>query len=144
MCYGDSMRRSWTPEYKTWQSIKDRTLNPNSNTYYKYGAKGIKMYGPWIDDAQAFIDYMGPRPEGYSIDRIDSNGHYEPGNVRWASVITQAENKTSTTMVSYNGECRSLTAWCRELGIVSDRTARDRVSKGWNPVDAMTTKPQPR
>ncbi len=82
---------------RLWQGIKQRCYNPNEKGYRWYGARGIKMYEPWIKDRQLFkqwiLDNLGHRPEGYSIDRIDFNGNYEPDNLRWADKTTQIQNR---------------------------------------------------
>lgn len=82
---------------RLWQGIKQRCYNPNERSYKWYGADGIRMYGPWINDRQSFkkwiLDNLGHRPEGYSIDRIDFKGNYEPGNLRWADKKTQSMNR---------------------------------------------------
>jgi hypothetical protein len=82
---------------RLWQGIKQRCYNRNEPGYKWYGADGIKMYEPWINDRQLFkkwiLDNIGHRPEGYSIDRIDFKGNYEPGNLRWADKKTQSMNR---------------------------------------------------
>ena len=82
---------------RLWQGIKQRCYNPNEYGYKWYGARGIQMYNPWINDRQLFkkwiLENLGERPEGYSIDRIDVDGNYEPGNIRWADKNTQSKNK---------------------------------------------------
>lgn len=81
---------------RTWSSIKDRCFNPNVKTYRDYGGRGITLWAPWVKDSNAFIDWVleniGPRPDGRSIDRIDVNGNYEPGNLRWATDSEQMSN----------------------------------------------------
>lgn len=70
-----------------------RCTNPASRAFADYGGRGIKVSGRWLS-FDAFLADMGPRPgAGYSLDRIDPNGHYEPGNVRWATRYEQAQNK---------------------------------------------------
>lgn len=80
-----------------WHNIKKRCFNENNPRYSDYGDRGITMYGPWIDDCRAFYDYiiqnLGERPCGKSFDRIDNERGYFPGNLRWASVDEQANNK---------------------------------------------------
>ena len=85
------MRGSWRkgipgdPVYITWRAMKARCNNPESVAYKNYGGRGIKICKEWVDDFQAFYDYMGPRSITESIDRIDNDGNYEPDNVRWVS-----------------------------------------------------------
>lgn len=81
------------PEYKVWKGMKTRCSNPKSKGYNSYGGRGITVYPLWIESFEEFYNYLGPRPEGMSLDRIDVNGNYEPNNVRWADAITQANNK---------------------------------------------------
>jgi hypothetical protein len=87
---------------KTWRLIKFRTQNKTSNSYKNYGARGIKMYGAWIEDYEAFskyiLDTLGERPEDASIDRIDNDKGYEPGNIRWATASEQGQNRRTTVL----------------------------------------------
>lgn len=87
---------------KTWRLIKFRTQNKTSNSYKNYGARGIKMFGAWIEDYNAFSKYvletLGDRPEEASIDRIDNEKGYEPGNIRWATAEVQGQNRRSTIL----------------------------------------------
>jgi hypothetical protein len=85
---------SYAPEYKAWKSLKRRCLNPSSQAYRLYGARGISVHPAWITSFEAFFDHVGPRPSPkHSIDRIDNDGNYEPGNVRWATAKQQASNR---------------------------------------------------
>jgi hypothetical protein len=82
---------------RLWSGIKQRCFNPNEPGYKWYGARGITMYESWINNRQLFkqwiLNNLGHRPQGFSIDRINVNGHYEPGNLRWADKNIQIENR---------------------------------------------------
>ncbi len=81
-------------EYRTWRHMIDRCTNPSDAGYAYYGGRGIRVHKPWVASFRKFYDYVGPRPGSiYSIDRVDNNGNYEPGNVRWATPTQQANNK---------------------------------------------------
>jgi len=77
--------------------MKQRCLNKHSKDYEHYGARGISVYQPWSDSYEEFRDYvhehLGPRPQGRSLDRINNDGNYEPGNIRWATLSEQNSNR---------------------------------------------------
>ena len=88
------------PFYSIWASIIRRTTNPKDPAYASYGGRGIKIYEPWRTDVAAFVDWMtetlGERPPGTSLDRINNDRGYEPGNLRWATFGEQARNTRNT------------------------------------------------
>lgn len=103
--HGHKRRSGATVEYKTWLRMKRRCLNDNHKDYANWGGRGIKVCDRWIESFEAFLDDMGPRPAGrYSIDRINPNGNYEPGNCRWATIQEQgAENRRGLLPVTVHG-----------------------------------------
>ncbi len=113
-----------------------RCTNAISENYEKYGARGIRVCDRWLR-FEGFLADMGERPPDTSIDRIDPNGHYEPGNCRWASMVEQENNKRSNVRINACG--RSLTAaeWSRETGI-GYQTIRKRLESGWSPDRAVS------
>ena len=81
-----------TPIYAIWNSMKQRCLNPSSHAYADYGGRGIKVCDRWMTFDNFYAD-MGDRPGDLTLDRINNDGDYEPGNVRWATRSQQAFNR---------------------------------------------------
>ena len=128
-----------TPEHRAWVSMKQRCNNPKKKEYPHYGGRGIKVCDEWMHSFAAFYRHVGDRPTGkHSIDRIDVNGGYEPGNVRWATQQEQIDNTTVVRMVSLNGRTQSISAWERELGL-SKGQVRSREASGWSLEQAILT-----
>lgn len=106
--------------YGTWHAIRDRCNNPNLSSYENYGGRGIKVCERWLDfqnfyDDISKLEHFGE--EGYTLDRIDNNGNYEPGNVRWANSKTQARNTRRNIIVEYEGEKMCLMDVAERSGI---------------------------
>jgi hypothetical protein len=113
-----------TSEYLAWASMKNRCLNPNNKDYPYYGGRGIMIYEPWIDSFEAFYAYIGPKPSrNHSLDRWPNNdtGHYEPGNIRWATRKEQSNNTRGLHWIEYNGKKMIMADWAKYLGWNYDR-----------------------
>lgn len=104
--------------YLTWTGIKQRCNNPNSVHYHRYGGRGITMHPEWAADFVLFRNDVGEPPEpGATLDRIDNNRGYEPGNVRWVGRKEQANNRENNIRVTYNEETLTLSQWADKLGL---------------------------
>jgi hypothetical protein len=112
-------------------------LNPNQKNYPDYGGRGISMCSEWLDDFAQFRRDMGPRPIGYSLERIDNDGHYEPRNCRWANRGEQNRNTRRNRPLTLNGETLLLTQWAERLGITSQSLTK-RLTRGWSVEAALT------
>lgn len=97
-CVGNRTHgKTHSSEYNSWATAKQRCHTPTSSKYQWYGARGISMCEAWRDSFATFIAYVGPRPSPkHSLDRIDVNGNYEPGNVRWATRVEQRNNQRTS------------------------------------------------
>lgn len=93
--HGATLNNRKTPTYETWRGIKMRCDMPNNVAYHRYGGRGIKLCDRWRDFAK-FVEDMGERPKGTTLDRIDVDGDYEPANCRWADHRTQSRNQSRT------------------------------------------------
>ena len=106
------------PGYSTWKGMVARCCDPQNAAYPSYGGRGIRVHDEWRNDVRAFIRDVGERPgPGYSLDRINNDGNYEPGNVRWATAKEQQRNRRCNVMVSYEGEMMTLAEAAERSGI---------------------------
>lgn len=107
-------------EWKAWTAAKQRCFNEKHPQYPNYGGRGITMCKEWVEDFAAFYLHIGPAPgegRGVSLDRIDNDGNYEPGNVRWASRVQQIGNRRVSRIVAVDGERMTTTEACERYGL---------------------------
>jgi hypothetical protein len=127
-------------EYRIWKGLMTRCLNPKAQSYFRYGGRGITVCKRWLGSTgfHNFLEDMGERPSPkHSIDRIDNNGNYEPGNCRWATAKEQSNNTRRNRVIEYQGRSQTLIQWAREIGI-NEETLRDRLECNWSVERALT------
>ena len=90
--HGHTSGGKWSPTFRSWADMRTRCFNPNIKKFKNHGGRGITICDRW-DDFQNFLSDMGERPSGLTLDRIDNDGNYEPGNCRWATWSQQNKNR---------------------------------------------------
>jgi hypothetical protein len=117
--------------------MKARCLSESHSEYRHYGGRGITICERW-ESFVAFFDDMGPRPKGTSLDRIDNNGNYEPGNCRWATTTEQSRNRRNSVDLTVDGVTKPLVEFAKDSGI-NQNTLAGRISRGWDVKEALYT-----
>ena len=95
--------RRATPEYIAWLDMKQRCANPKNASYPNYGGRGIRVCARWMHSFDNFLVDIGSRPPGHSLDRIDNDGDYEPGNCKWSTKQEQNRNRRPRSRTGHNG-----------------------------------------
>ena len=118
---------------KIYRKIKDRCYNSNYKEYSYYGGRGIMMCDKWRKDFMAFYEWAitNGYADDLTIDRIDTNGNYEPSNCRWSTKKEQANNKRNNRRLAYNGETRTIAEWSEQLGENYDSLYRRLAKNNW-------------
>ncbi len=133
---------SSTATYKIWQGMHKRCNNPKCRTYPLYGGRGIKVCERW-ESFENFLEDMGERPaDNLSLDRIDNEGDYEPGNCRWATDTEQVNNTRRNNRITFNGVTQNLGQWAKQTGLPRDAIFL-RIKRGWSVERALTTPLRP-
>lgn len=121
---------------RTWIHMVARCNDPKEQGYLKYGARGIKVCDRWLD-FENFLADMGLRPEGMTLDRIDSKLGYYPENCRWASWAVQIRNRSITNNLTHDGKTMCIKDWADGLGMKYS-TLKSRLQAGWAIDRALT------
>lgn len=109
--------RTGTAEYKAWKNMNSRCYNPKNCRYSRYGGRGIAVCDRWKKFSNFLVD-MGMKPsQTHSLDRINLNGDYEPGNCRWATRLEQMNNTKRNHLVIIGDKTDTLANWCRFYGV---------------------------
>ena len=131
--------RKISPTYRSWVSMIQRCTNPKATAYHRYGGRGITVCERWLESFDAFLEDMGERPEGMTLDRRDDDSGYSPDNCRWATRKEQSRNRCDNRRLEYDGETRSVAEWSELLGI-GEGVIRGRLKLGW-PFERIATTP---
>lgn len=135
-----------TRTYVTWRAMIDRCTYPSHIGWKYYGGRGWKYYGGrgikvcnrWQESFENFLEDMGTRPPGRSLDRCDPDGDYTKMNCRWATSTEQGETRRDSIILEFNGQKKSLKRWSKELGM-SYACLYCRWKKGW-PIEKILSK----
>ena len=137
--HGRSSRNSENhATYSSWQHLKDRCLNKNNTEYNYYGGKGIEVCEKWLNFT-GFLEDMGDRPRGKTIDRIDINGNYNKENCKWSTFTDQMNNTRRSRYLTYNNQKQTVAQWAKERGM-NYSTLSTRLQRGWSIKRAIETK----
>lgn len=131
--HGQTRERKPTPTYLSWSSMWQRCRDKFNDDY---NGRGIKVCDRW-QSFENFLEDMGERPEGMTLDRIDYNGNYEPSNCRWADDTTQNRNRRNVQYIEFNGQSKTLKEWSEEIGI-SVSGIWQRARRGKPPLKELT------
>lgn len=133
---------SGTKEYLAWDNIKQRCLNPRHKYFVYYGGRGITICERWRSSFANFLADVGPAPGSqFTIERIDNEFGYFPGNVKWATRREQMLNTRRTNRLTLQGVTRTRTEWAGLTGI-KERNIKLRLRRGWSVERALTTPPR--
>lgn len=126
------------PEYNAWCNMIARCINQKHPSYSYYGGRGISVCMVWQRSYPAFLRGVGRRPSrAYTLGRIDNDGNYEPGNVRWETWGCQSRNKRGNRILVINGEALPVVVWAERYAI-NPNTVRSRLFEGWDPKRAVS------
>jgi len=124
--------------YSRWRNMVRRCVDPKNDRYADYGGRGIKVCDAWRASFGAFVADMGEPPgPGYTLERIDNDSDYEPGNVRWALWAEQARNTRANTRITIDGVTRVQAEWLAHFNIPR-ATFVSRLKRGMSMVEALT------
>lgn len=124
-----------TPTYLSWGHMIRRCHDPKHRQFPDYGGRGISVCSAWRESFAAFLADVGPCPPGLTIERINNDRGYEPGNCKWATRKAQALNRRSNHRLTLNGVTAAITEWAERLGI-SRKTIENRLKLGL-PIDKV-------
>lgn len=135
--HGETIGGKDTREFRAWRAMRRRCYDTTRQNYAAYGGRGIKVCKRWLV-FENFLADMGRCPTGLTLDRINTNGNYEPGNCRWADWTTQSRNKRTSVLIAWRGTTMNAVDWAIACGLERTKVA-NRLSRGWPVERALTT-----
>ncbi len=136
--HGHTANGKFSKEYASWNGAKSRCFRKKDAMFKNYGARGITMCGQWKKSFESFLKDMGNCPDGMTLDRINNDGNYEPGNCRWATRTEQNNNKRNNHRISFGGKAMTISEWATNIGI-NQKTIWKRITRGW-PLERALSK----
>lgn len=129
-------------EYRSWAQMVARCTRPRNKRFEHYGGRGITVCSEWLGRGgfDAFIDHIGMMPDDsprWSLGRKNNDGHYEPGNVRWETSVTQANNTSRSRFVVHNGQRKTIAEWAREAGLSYEFVRHRVLNLGMSVAEAI-------
>jgi hypothetical protein len=135
---GTTHGMSKTTTYEVWLAMISRCYRENSDDYKNYGGRGITVYEAWKDSFEFFLVDMGEKPDGLTLERLDVDKPYEPGNCKWGTQEEQNNNKRNNFFITFNGERKTASQWAKKIGLPRE-VITWRLSNGWGEEKALTT-----
>jgi hypothetical protein len=138
--HGHSKDKKMSSEYVSWQRMIQRCQNLGYANYHNYGGKGITVCNKWKNSFVSFLEDMKEKPfKNAQLDRINTDGNYEPNNCRWVSCKENSRNRRDNLVIEWNDQKKTLSEWSEILNI-NKNTLRDRIySTKWTLEEAMST-----
>jgi len=136
--HGHAAAAGASPTYHSWAGMWARSTNPRHGAFGYYGGRGLVVDEAWRDFG-VFLADMGEKPPGTSLERIDNDRGYGPGNCRWATAVEQARNQRKNRILTHpGGRSATVAEWAESLGM-NYQTLYDRLRQGWSDERALTT-----
>jgi hypothetical protein len=136
--YGDNLYIKYRGTYTSWALMKDRCVNKNYRRSDRYMGRGITVCKRW-QGFENFLADMGERPPGLTLDRIDNDKGYFPGNCRWATWTQQQRNKSNNRLLTFRGKTKTASEWAEQYGMTMSRLCRRIGRDGWPLEKALLT-----
>jgi hypothetical protein len=137
--HGFFIGRKAHPVYSLYKAMVSRCHNPKDPAFKYYGARGITVCDQWRHNPHQFINDMGERPPGFTLERINNDGPYSPENCEWRTREQQANNKRSNVWITFEGETLTISQWGRKLNFPDNLLGKRLLTLGWSIQKALQT-----